>query len=274
MTSDPSRYAYRLLIEYDGTAYVGWQRQAVGVSIQGQLARALRQVLGGESVNVLASGRTDSGVHALGQVVGFRSTTLRSDLALQRGLNSVLPRDIACRGAQRVGLEFDACRDARYKVYRYRILDMGERSPLRERWVWHKRGPLDIAAMKRAAACLVGRHDFTSFRAAGSDAATSVRTVRAIGITRQADELRLLVGGEGFLRHMVRIMVGTLVQVGLGRMRAEDMMRVLSARDRAAAGMTAPAHGLCLMGVAYDDHEERRLETLINEGGTAEPDGA
>lgn len=242
---------YRLELEYDGSAYVGWQRQAVGRSIQGAVEQALERILGGYRPKVVGSGRTDSGVHALCQVASFSAPVSRSPRALCRGLNSELPRDIACRRAMEVPPGFDACRHACCKTYRYRYLDGVARSPLRERFVWHLPRVLDAPAMAEAGAQLEGTHDFTSFRAGGSDAATSVRTLRRVRVERVEDEVQLWVVGEGFLRHMVRIMAGTLEGVGSGRLSPSAVAEVVRARDRTRAGKTAPAKGLCLLEVAY-----------------------
>ncbi len=247
-----TRNSYRLVLEYDGTAYVGWQRQTSGASIQAVLEGVLRRVLGGERVSVIGSGRTDSGVHALAQVASFSAATRREPPALRMGLNSLLPRDIACRSAEVVEGGFDASRGVRSKLYRYRIVDTGERSPLRDRWVWHLRGPLDVVAMNEAASHLVGFHDFTSFRAAGSSARTSTRTLLSLKVTRDFDEVVFEVEGEGFLRHMVRIIVGTLVDVGRSRLTPNGVGEILLARNRTMAGKTAPARGLCLVRVVYE----------------------
>lgn len=251
---------YRLVLEYEGTAYVGWQRQAVGTSIQEVVEGALARVLGGEEVRIVGSGRTDSGVHALGQVASFRARTERSDAALRMGLNSLLPPDVACRDARRVEDGFHALRGARRKVYRYRIQDQGERSPLRARHVWHMRTPLDLEAMREGARHLVGYHDFTSFRAGGSLARTSVRTIFDIRIQREMDEVQIFVEGGGFLRHMVRILVGTLVDVGRARLAPIQVAEILAAKDRTRASRTAPAHGLCMVSVTYGDTETTEEE--------------
>jgi len=243
---------YRLLLEYDGTDYVGWQRQATGTSIQEVLEQALQHVLGGEVVRLVGSGRTDSGVHALGQVATFRTEIERSDRSLRLGLNSMLPPDIACRDARRVPDGFHALRSARRKHYRYRILDQGERSPLRARQVWFVRGPLDLDAMSSAAGHVLGTHDFTSFRGGGSAARTSVRTIHSLDIRRDGDEVVIDVTGGGFLRHMVRILVGNLVEVGLRRKPPGAMRDLLDLRDRTKAGKAAPAQGLCMVSVTYD----------------------
>jgi tRNA pseudouridine38-40 synthase len=253
-----ARSTWRLLFEYDGTAYEGWQWQPTGVTIQRLIEEALEKVLGGEKVHVEGSGRTDAGVHALGQVASFTCGTERAPHAIRLGLNSLLPRDISCRDARVVQEGFHACHGAVLKRYRYRILDTGERSPLRERFTWHIRGQLDVAAMHEAARELVGTHDFVSFQAGRSDVKTTIRTIHALDVRRLGDEVCFDVTGSGFLRHMVRILVGTLVDVGRGRTDAQHVRGVLEGRDRVIAGRTAPACGLCLMEVRYrgDDAQD------------------
>jgi tRNA pseudouridine38-40 synthase len=247
----PVRCTWRLLIEYDGTAYAGWQWQPTGTTIQRLLEDALEKVLGGERVHVSGSGRTDAGVHALGQVASFTCSTPRLPHAIRLGLNCLLPRDMAVREARVAPEGFHACHGAVYKHYRYRILDTGERAPLRERFTWHWRGPLDVAVMAQAAPFLVGTHDFASFQGGRSDVKTTVRTLFSVDVNRRADEVWIDVAGSGFLRHMVRILVGTLVDVGRGVIPPERIGQILEAHDRCAAGRTAPACGLCLMEVRY-----------------------
>jgi tRNA pseudouridine38-40 synthase len=204
-------------------------------------------------VPVVGAGRTDAGVHALGQVASFAAVAERDDRSLRMGLNSLLPPDVVCMEAGRAPAGFNACVHARGKLYRYRIMDADRRSALRDRFVFQERRRLDCAAMQAACTALVGTHDFSTFRAAGSDAATSVRTLRRVEVLRVDDEIHLEVEGEGFLRHMVRILAGTLLEVGRGYRRPEALPGILAARDRAAAGRTAPAKGLCLVRVAYDE---------------------
>jgi tRNA pseudouridine38-40 synthase len=242
---------YRLLIEYDGTGFVGWQRQPEGISIQGLLEGALASICGLDRVTVMGSGRTDAGVHALGQVASFMAPVMREGHQLRRGLNSKLPAQVCCLEASRAPDGFDARLHARSKRYRYRILDGDRRSGLRQRFVLHERGRLDVGAMAVAAGALVGSHDFSSFRAAGSDVPTSIRTLHELRVERVEDEVRLEVAGSGFLRHMVRIMTGTLIEVGRGRLAPDAVAEVLAARDRAAAHKTAAACGLCLVSVDY-----------------------
>ncbi len=243
--------SYRLLLEYDGTGFVGWQRQPVGDSIQGQVELAVASVMGLPRVSVMASGRTDAGVHALGQVASFTVPVERDPGALRRGLNSLLPEAICCLDARCVRDGFDARKHACSKRYRYRIMDGDRRAALRQRFLLYERRVLDVDAMAKAGSLLLGTHDFTSFRAVGADVPTSVRTRHTLGVQRHDDALRVEVVGDGFLRHMVRIMVGTLLDVGRGRLEPQELSLIVVARDRGRASRTAAARGLCLVEVDY-----------------------
>ncbi len=242
---------WRLELAWDGRAYAGWQRQPAdqGVTIQQTVEQALSRVLGGEQVRVDATGRTDAGVHALQQVVAFSATAPRSERGLVAGLNHFLPPDIACLAASTVPLAFDPRRWTRGKRYRYRILARTPRCPFRRGRVLHLRQTLDADAMQRAAADFIGRHDMQSFRASGCSARSTVRTLTAASVRRVDDELHIEVEGNGFLRHQVRIMAGTLVEVGLGRRPDDCVPQIIDARQRAAAGPTLPAMGLWLVEV-------------------------
>ncbi len=241
---------WRLILTWDGAAYVGWQHQPSGVSIQGTVEAALRSILGGEAVSVIASGRTDAGVHALRQVAAFRCHTPRTPRAIMNGLNAMLPPDIACLEAAIAPTEFHPRRWAIRKRYRYRLLVRSARCPHRRGRVWHLRSSLDVRALRAAARGLVGEHDFTSFRAAGCGAAHALRTIEAALVADMPDdEVHVTFTGSGFLRHQVRIMVGTLVEIGRGRWGPEHIPALLAARDRTRAGRTAPAHGLALLDV-------------------------
>ena len=242
---------WRLVLEYDGSRFEGWQKQHDRRTISAAIETALSRIVG--DVAVEGSGRTDAGVHALGQVAAFTASVARSPKEIRDGLNFHLPPDISCVSAERVEDAFDPRRWAHQKQYRYRYLDRPSRSPLRDAQVWWLRGRLDVDAMARAGASLVGRHDFTTFRAAGCGARHAVRQIDAATVVRVGDEVELRVTGNGFLRHMVRIIAGTLADVGLGRRSAESVVDALVARDRSRAGKTAPASGLCLMWVAYGD---------------------
>ena len=204
-----------------------------------------------ERVVVRAAGRLDAGVHARAQIVSFKVTSKRSTMALFRGLNGLLPADVACLALSAAAPDFDPRRYNRGKTYRYRLLVRKARCPFRRSQCWHVGRLLDVPAMRLAAQCLVGQHDFTSFRASGCSARHPVRRVRAIEIQPFDDELHLVVNGEAFLRHQVRIMVGSLVEVGLGRREPDWLGSVLAATDRTVAARTAPAHGLSLERVHF-----------------------
>jgi tRNA pseudouridine38-40 synthase len=244
---------FKLTLEYDGTNYVGWQVQPNGPSIQGTLQGALQALLG-ERVAVEAAGRTDSGVHALGQVACFSTERALPLKAYWMGLNAHLPPDIAVVAAEEVPLDFDPRRWSRGKRYRYRVSNRRSRSPLRRHTHWELFVPLDVAAMRAGAQHLLGRHDFSAFRASDCEAAHAVREVRALDIEgASGDELSFTVNGTAFLKHMVRNLVGTLVEVGRGKRPPAWVGEVLSGRDRTRAGVTAPPHGLALLEVFYGE---------------------
>ena len=244
---------WRLTLAWRGTRYIGWQRQPNGRSIQEVVEGVLERILGGERVRVEASGRTDAGVHAAAQIVTFACRTQRDARSLLGGLNGLLPPDVACLAVEPAPPGFDPRREARRKLYRYRLLNRPTRCPFREELVWHWRYDLDVEAMDAAARYMVGRYDFSSFRAQGCTARHPVRSVESTRVARVDDEVHFEFVGNGFLRHQVRIQVGTLLEVGRGRRPPASVAETLAARDRAMAGQTAPAHGLWLMWVAYDE---------------------
>jgi tRNA pseudouridine38-40 synthase len=243
----------KLTVEYDGTDYVGWQRQANGVSIQGLLEDALAPIEGA-AVTVHGAGRTDAGAHALGQVA---SVTVSSELAepvLARALNAALPADVRVLAIDAVDPGFHARFSARGKTYEYRIVNAPLVSAFLYRYTWYVPQPLDIEAMRTAAGPLVGRHDFAGFQGAGSSAATTDRTIHTLELDDGGGfdlPMILRISGDGFLRHMVRNIAGTLVEVGAGRWDPWRLLSVLDCRDRSQAGPTAPAQGLFLTHVAY-----------------------
>ena len=248
---------FRFALEYDGTEFSGWQIQPSGRSVQGALEEALREITG-ESRRVTPAGRTDAGVHAIGQVAHFDSETRLGPPALGRALNAVLPRDVAVLEIGVAPSDFHARHDASAKLYAYRILNHEAPSPVRARFTWHMRIPLDVAAMAEAAASVVGTHDFSAFRGApgGVDEDMSPRrTLYRLDVAAHADEVRIEADGRSFLRHMVRNLASTLVEVGQGRRPVSDMAKVLESRERANAAPTAPAQGLCLVQVRYPEHE-------------------
>jgi tRNA pseudouridine38-40 synthase len=241
----------RLVLEYDGTAYAGWQVQENAPTIQGALEAALATLLK-VPTRVTGSGRTDAGVHALGQVANFYTEARVPLRGFVHGVNALLPRDIAVRRAEEMPPGFDARRSAKGKTYQY-FLHLGPTpSAFARRTSWRVCPPPDLTAMGRAAAHVVGTRDFGAFRAAGCDAAHAVREIQELCVTRRGEFAEIAVRGTAFLRHMVRIMVGTLVEVGLGRRDPDSLPALLATGDRGEAGPTAPPQGLFLAEVRYD----------------------
>ncbi len=243
---------FRLTLEYDGTEFRGWQVQGGGErTVQGVVEEAIGRVTG-EVVRIHGAGRTDAGVHAEGQVASVALVTRLAAAELRSALNANLPDDLAIIDAVKVDDGFHARFSARGKCYCYRVWNGDTRSPLRARRTHTEPRTLDLAQMALAAKELVGRHDFSSFQASGAEVDTAVRTLSQLEIAGQGGlEIRFDVAGEGFLRHMVRNIVGTLLEVGRGRRAPAAMAETLAARDRAAAGPTAPARGLTLVAVKY-----------------------
>jgi tRNA pseudouridine38-40 synthase len=246
---------WKLTLTYDGTAFVGWQRQANGRSVQALVEEALSRIEGG-SVTVVGAGRTDAGVHALGQVASVKLTNDLAGPVLRRALNASLPPDVRVVAVEPASPEFNARFAVRTKTYRYRIVCGEFLSPFDRGFAWHLPFALNVPEMQRAAGLFEGRHDFAAFQSAGSNVITTERTVLSSHLTSsktaEAEQLHYEVTGDGFLRHMVRALVGTLVEVGAGRLRAGDLTRILASRDRHQAGPTAPACGLYLVAVSYD----------------------
>jgi tRNA pseudouridine38-40 synthase len=277
----------KLIIEYDGTDFSGWQSQSVrdpkvwdspcrqdskgegqfqpGLrTVQGTIASVLHQILR-EKVNLMGASRTDAGVHALGQVAHFCTSSKMTGERLLISLNGLLPRDISICSVTEVRPSFHASLSAKKKTYVYLIWNSLERSAINRHRAWHVWATLNLSQMRKASKCLIGRHDFSAFRAADSDIKTSVRRIDSIAIRRgaaccarpssgaqQAAPLQITVTGTGFLKHMVRNIVGTLVEIGEGKRKAEEMIAILKSKDRRKAGRTAPAHGLCLVSIVYE----------------------
>lgn len=242
---------FKLTIEYDGTFYHGWQRQPKQRSIQGEIEKALATMTG-RPVTLIGSGRTDAGVHALGQVANFKSETRLSADELQKGLNSLLPADIVIHSCEQVPLEFHARFDVLSKLYRYCILNRPLPSALERSYAWWLRAPLDLNAMCNAIPFILGAHDFKSFEGSGSPREHTVRRVMHASLRNdKPDRLIFDIEADGFLRYMVRNLVGTLVAVGSGKITPRQFGEILDAGDRNLAAATAPPHGLCLIRVAY-----------------------
>jgi tRNA pseudouridine38-40 synthase len=244
---------FKITLAYDGTNYVGWQRQAEGTSIQGLIEAALRELEGGEVV-VHGAGRTDAGVHALGQVASCVLDRQVDPAVLNRALNARLPPDVRALSVEAAAAGFHARFAAKKKIYRYRFSDAAVTSPFERLYAWHVVGALDVDAMDTAARALEGEHDFAAFASAGGGTRTTVRRIHSARVTRDPQALIIFdIAGNGFLRHMVRAIAGTLVEVGRGRMPCEAVRHVLASRERAQAGPTAPARGLFLVSVEYGD---------------------
>lgn len=241
----------RLVLEYDGSRYAGWQRQPDQPTIQEAIESALFR-LTQEAVSVIGAGRTDSGVHALGQVASFRIEKQWTPREWLRGLNARLPDDIAVRSAATVSDDFHARYAANGKLYEYRILNRGERPALDRAYVWHVHKALDLPAMQEAATYLVGSHDFSSFEGTLTDNEDPLCDLRQLSLSTQSGLVRIEAYGNRFLKHMVRAIVGTLVEVGHGKRPPAALRTILAAKDRTAAGRTAPPHGLYLVRVDYD----------------------
>lgn len=248
---------FKVVIEYDGTHYSGWQRQLNAPTIQATVEDALAAIAQ-TRLTIVGAGRTDAGVHALGQVASFRTDRGLSRREWLRALNAHLPADISVLSVDEVPDEFHARYSASGKLYEYHLLNRSERAPLLRERAWMLYKPLDFVAMTDAAACLVGAHDFSSFETAPTDNENPECRLDRLDLRRDGDLIVISFYADRFLKQMVRSMVGTLVEVGHGKRTAADMKTVLAARSRAAAGKTAPAHGLYLVRVDYDDSVKRR----------------
>ena len=239
-----------IVCEYDGTGYHGWQRQPNGISIQEVLEEKIGTITQ-EEIRMTASGRTDAGVHALNQVANFRTKSVIECGNLLKGINSLLPKDIVVKVLRDTDEEFHARYSAKSKIYIYRIFNNPVRSALYRNCSWHLRAPLDVDAMDQAAKILEGMHDFSSFCASGSDAKDHIRTVIDTSVHMKGDIISFTIEANGFLRYMVRNIVGLLVDVGKRIIMPAGFAEILGATDRTRAGITAPPQGLFLMEVRY-----------------------
>ncbi len=239
-------------IEYDGTGYVGWQRQKSGVGVQEPVEKAVTTVAN-EAVDVVCAGRTDAGVHASGQVVHFDTVAQRSSRGWLLGVNANLPDDINVTWAKPVDDEFHARFSARSRSYRYRILNQLVRSSLWRQRAWWVHEPLNHEAMQAGARLLLGKHDFSSFRAAGCQASTAIREISHLNVERHERWITITITANAFLKHMVRNITGTLTAVGRGDQEPAWVRSVLDCADRTAGGIAAPPQGLTLVDISYPD---------------------
>lgn len=240
----------KLTIEYDGTRYAGWQRQPDQPTIQEALESSITQITQ-TPISVVGAGRTDAGVHALGQVASFRADRQLSEQEWLRGLNGLLPNDIGVRAVRFMTDDFHARYSARGKLYEYRLLNRLERSALERDRAWHIHKPLDHVTVRDAACALIGRHDFSSFQGSPTDNENPICDLQRLDLAREQDFIRIQLYADRFLKQMVRAIVGTLVEVGQGKRSSGSVKDILHARDRSAAGKTAPPHGLYLVRVDY-----------------------
>lgn len=242
----------KLILEYDGTRYQGWQvqKRRASKTLQETIEQALQKVMQ-EKIRLVASGRTDAGVHALGQVAHFQTESdIRLD-KLHRALNSLLPGDISVLRVEECGIRFHSRFDAKSKIYRYTILNRNSRSALQRDTAYFFPYPLNLRRMRKEAAWLLGRHDFKSFQAADKKERSSIRTIKQIKIVKRGPLIQIDIEANGFLTHMARNIVGTLIEIGRGKFLTGSMRKILRSKDRKQAGTCVPAKGLCLLEVKY-----------------------
>ncbi|MCM1101916.1 MAG: tRNA pseudouridine(38-40) synthase TruA [Clostridium sp.] len=252
---DASTRRVRLKVAYDGTNYHGWQIQNTGITIESELNRCLTELFG-EPITVTGAGRTDSGVHALGNIAVFDTGTKMPADKIAYALNQRLPEDIRIQCSEEVAPDWHPRRRVSRKTYEYRIYRGTFPLPTRRLYSLFTYKKLDVERMREAAAYLVGEHDFKSFCQVGAQVESTVRTIHELTVEEQGAELVIRVCGNGFLYNMVRIIAGTLLEVGEGKRMPRDMRVILDRRDRAAAGPTAPAHGLTMIGIVYPEEEQ------------------
>lgn len=242
---------FKLIIEYDGSRYHGWQRQKDELSIQGEIEKALNTIIA-NPVTVIGAGRTDTGVHAEGQAANFKCDTRLKPEALMNALNSLLAEDIKIKVCEQVSTSFHARYDAKSKIYHYRILNRSAPAAIGRQYLWFVRKDLNREAMRTAIAHIIGRHDFKAFEGSGSPRMSSIRHIHSADLVEHEGGLLIFhIEADGFLRYMVRNIVGTLVDVGLEKLTPRDFKRILDCKDRSQASATAPAQGLTLIKVNY-----------------------
>ena len=240
----------KLVIEYDGTHYQGWQSQKSGLAIQDVLEKALGQILN-QKIRLNGSGRTDSGVHALGQVANFKTESVLDTYALLKGTNSLLPSDILIKSVEKVPEDFHARFSAKSRIYEYRIWNAPQPSVFYRSFSWWVQAPLDVEKMQQAALCLIGWRNFSSFQGADHEKVSPEREVMEAAFRREGAEVIFFIQANAFLRHMVRNIMGTIVEVGKNKMSHQEFVEIVEAQDRTKAGKTAPAQGLFLKEVCY-----------------------
>ncbi|WP_052221492.1 tRNA pseudouridine(38-40) synthase TruA [Clostridium homopropionicum] len=241
---------FKLVIEYDGTNYAGWQRQNNAITVQKILEEVLEK-LTGRNINVIGCSRTDSGVHARGFICNFVTETTIPPSKIKYAINNLLPNDIVILDSSEVPINFHSRYNCIKKTYTYTILNREEPAAINRNYVYHFKRPLDIDLMKKGSEFLIGTHEFDSFRKIGSSVKTTTRTIYSIDIEKQEYYIKFNITGNGFLYNMVRIIVGTLLDVGVGKMTPESVKEILLAKDRSKAGMSLPAQGLCLEKIYY-----------------------
>lgn len=242
----------KLTIEYKGTNYLGFQRQSKGPTIQGEVERSL-QILLRERTKVVGASRTDAGVHATAQVVNFKTAVSMEEERIKNGLNGILPQDIVVKEVVEVPISFHARRDATSREYCYLIWNESYPPALKKEFVYFMPQPLNLKAMRQALKELVGTHDFTAFCVASSSAKGCIRTVKEAEIERKGQLVLVRIQADAFVHQMIRSVVGTLVEIGLGKRKPDEMRKILDSKDRKRAGKTAPAHALILTEVSYED---------------------
>ncbi len=246
----------KVTVAYDGTEFAGYQIQPIGRTVQGTIQTVLQKMHKGEPVSIAASGRTDAGVHAAGQVFHFDTDLQIPAEAWSKALNTMLPNDILIKKAEQVPSTFHSRFSASSKEYHYKLLTSKQPDVFKRNHMFHYPYPLNVEEIKRAAKLFLGTHDFTSFSSAKSEVADKVRTIFKLDVVEEDNKLTFKVRGSGFLYNMVRIIVGTLLEVGQGKRKPEQVVTILEGKDRSLAGKTAPAHGLYLYQVNYEEKTE------------------
>ena len=240
----------KLIIEYDGKKFNGWQKQPDKLNIQGEIENAIKEITG-EEVDLIGSGRTDAGVHAFGQVANFKTNSKLDIEKIPYAINSKLKKSIVIKDAEEVDERFHSRYNAKQKTYRYVVNNSKQGTAIYRDLECHIPMDLNIEEMKKAAKYFEGEHDFSGFKASGTSSKSSVRTIYKAEVIEEGDKIKIELTGNGFLYNMVRIISGTLVDVGLGKIKAEDIPSIIEAKDRSKAGKTLPAHGLYLVEVQY-----------------------